>query len=217
MFKNHYDAMPCAVRLSGRIATPVFVHHECHENQFLQFTLSVCRTSGAEDLLPIMIPAAMVGGFDNAQKLLPVGTWFSMDGDIRSYNDEGFHLNVVGYVRQYELGKQVYENDVHIVGAICKRPAFRQTPFGRKICDIMLANNRFGGRCSYIPCIVWGSTAVFGSHLPIGQHLEIAGRFQSRKYTKVLENGNCEERTTYEVSGARLFLLPDSTDAQVTA
>ncbi len=54
--------------------------------------------------------------------------------------------------------------------------------------------------CAYIPVVVWneGATSAFG--LRKGQTVEVCGRYQSRNYTKRLEDGTAENRTAFEVS-----------------
>ena len=63
----------------------------------------------------------------------------------------------------------------------------------------MLAVPRAFRRADYLPCILWGRTALECSRFHIRDILRIAGRLQSRAYTKVTETGS-EERTAYEIS-----------------
>ena len=82
---------------------------------------------------------------------------------------------------------------------------------GRKICDIMLAVNRLYNKSDYIPCIAWGKNARLIKNAPVGQKMCVAGRIQSRQYTKRLDNGETELRTAYEFSiGAVEFLQKES-------
>jgi single-stranded DNA-binding protein len=71
----------------------------------------------------------------------------------------------------------------------------------------MLAVNRAYGKSDYIPCITWGRTARFASHLQVGDHAQVQGRFQSRAYQKQLADGTILNKTAYEVSVGRLTLL----------
>jgi len=91
------------------------------------------------------------------------------------------------------------DNLVTLEGVICKAPSFRETPFGREICDFILAINH-GRRSSYIPCIAWGQSARNVSVLEVGTTVELEGRYQSREYQKVLNSGEMVTRTTREVS-----------------
>ena len=68
----------------------------------------------------------------------------------------------------------------------------------------MFAVNRDYNKSDYIPCIVWGRNAVYASELPVGTHLKLTGRIQSRNYTKRYPDGTEENRTTYEVSVSKI-------------
>ena len=83
------------------------------------------------------------------------------------------------------------------------------TPLGRDICDLMLAVNRRYGRADYLPCIAWGTLARRCGALEVGDGVRIAGRLQSRGYTKV-ENGVSYEKTAYEVSVMQLEAVEDA-------
>ena len=66
-------------------------------------------------------------------------------------------------------------------------------------CDVMLAVPRAFRRADYLPCILWGRTALDASRCSTRDQLRICGRLQSRVYTKVTGSGS-EERTAYEIS-----------------
>ena len=89
-------------------------------------------------------------------------------------------------------------------GYICKSPVYRVTPKGREIADVLIAVNRAYGKSDYIPCIAWGRNARFAGGLEVGEHIQIQGRFQSREYTKKLDDGTEEIRTAYEISVSRI-------------
>ena len=91
-------------------------------------------------------------------------------------------------------------NEVILKGYICKKPIYRQTPFGREIADILLAVNRAYNKSDYIPCICWGRNARFCQNLEVGKEIKIYGRVQSRSYEKKLEDGTVIPKVAYEVS-----------------
>ena len=99
-----------------------------------------------------------------------------------------------------EENKPVTSNEVVLNGYICKKPIYRQTPFGREIADILLAVNRAYNKSDYIPCIAWGRNARFCQNLEIGTEIKVIGRVQSRTYEKKFEDGTSETRIAYEVS-----------------
>ena len=95
-------------------------------------------------------------------------------------------------------------NRVTLTGALCKPPIYRSTPFGREICDMMLAVNRAFGKSDYIPCIAWGRNAQYAARFGVGDRISLTGRLQSREYQKLLENGEYMTRNAYEVSAFTL-------------
>ena len=70
---------------------------------------------------------------------------------------------------------------------------------GREICDLMLAVTRRYGRTDYLPCIAWGRCAREAALWEQGRPVRLTGRFQSRSYVKVTEEGSLQ-RTAYEIS-----------------
>ena len=97
-------------------------------------------------------------------------------------------------------------NALRLFGTLCKPPNLRQTPLGRDICDLMLAVNRRCGRSDYLPCICWGLEARKAARWPVGTAVRLEGRFQSRPYLKLLEDGS-ERRVASEVSAAEVEAL----------
>ena len=92
---------------------------------------------------------------------------------------------------------------------MCKKPIYRQTPFGREIADILLAVNRAYNKSDYIPCIAWGRNARFCQDLDVGTQVKLIGRVQSRTYEKKHEDGTSETRVAYEVSVGSLEVIQE--------
>ena len=105
--------------------------------------------------------------------------------------------------------KDIITNEVVLIGFICKKPIYRQTPFGREIADILLAVNRAYNKSDYIPCIAWGRNARFCQTLEVGSQVKIVGRVQSRTYEKKHEDGTVENRVAYEVSIGSLEVIEE--------
>ena len=108
--------------------------------------------------------------------------------------------------------KDTITNEVVLIGYICKKPIYRQTPFGREISDILLAVNRAYNKSDYIPCIAWGRNARFCQNLEVGSQVKIVGRVQSRMYEKKHEDGTVENRVAYEVSVGSLEVIEEKSD-----
>lgn len=187
---------------------PVF-SHENHGRHFFRFLLEVPRLSGAEDLLPVVVSEDLLSACPVEE-----GGGLRITGQIRTFNSRGTvgrRLLISVFAETLEVCDGLPENEVLLTGALCKPPVLRRTPLGRDICDIMLAVSRKYHRTDYVPCILWGRTALETAELTVGARLELHGRLQSRKYLKVLED-RTEERTAYEVSVMEAFLLPDPED-----
>ena len=105
--------------------------------------------------------------------------------------------------------KDIITNEVVLVGYICKKPIYRQTPFGREISDLLLAVNRAYNKSDYIPCIAWGRNARFCQNLEVGSQVKVVGRVQSRTYEKKHEDGTVENRVAYEVSIGSLEVIEE--------
>ena len=193
------------LHLSGNLIDTPEYGHEVFGEKFYYATLSVPRLSGAEDLLPITISERLMEGVQ-----LDVGSPLCFEGQLRSYNKvvEGAgRLLITGFAqRLLDPDTEENPNQVQLTGALCKLPSYRTTPFGREICDLMLAVNRAYGKSDYIPCITWGRTARFASHLKVGDKVTLLGRFQSRAYQKQLADGTVLNKTAYEVSVGRLSM-----------
>ncbi|NCA68219.1 MAG: hypothetical protein EOM87_09185, partial [Clostridia bacterium] len=96
------------------------------------------------------------------------------------------------------------ENEITLVGTLCKRAVFRTTPFMREIADMLIAVNRAYGRSDYIPCIAWGRNARYVNTLNVGDRISLCGRIQSRDYQKLDANGEYVTKTAFEVSICRI-------------
>mgnify|MGYP001112453209 CR=1 FL=1 len=103
--------------------------------------------------------------------------------------------------------KEEMTNEVVLIGFVCKKPIYRQTPFGREIADLLLAVNRAYNKSDYIPTIAWGRNARFCQNLEVGAQVKIIGRVQSRQYEKKYEDGTSEMKVAYEVSICSLELI----------
>ncbi len=188
---------------AGKLEDSLTLSHEVMNEPFYTGTLLVKRLSGAVDRLPVTIPGKLLAVTppDYEQLML-------MSGQVRSYNKvvEGSgRLMVTLFVQNMsETRENDTMNKVNLVGVLCKPPIYRSTPFGREICDMMLAVNRAFGKSDYIPCIAWGRNAQYASRFHVGDRVRLSGRLQSREYQKLLENGEYMVRNAYEVSAFTL-------------
>lgn len=192
------------VKLTGTVVSEPEFSHEVYGEQFFNLFLEVKRISGVADIVPLTISERLFNLEDKC-----IGTVVRVSGQFRSFNKHEENKNrlvLSVFVREIERVVNDYdeENEIEIDGFVCKDPVYRKTPLGREIADILFAVNRSYGKSDYIPCIVWGRNAVHASGLPVGTHLKITGRIQSRKYIKRYLDGAEEERTAYEVSVSKI-------------
>ena len=197
-----------ALTLCGVIETEPTLDHEVFGEHFYRLDVSVPRLSGAQDILPVTISERLM----NSQ--VTPGVRVGIVGQLRSYNKVmggAGRLLLTAFVQRLVAPDETENpNLIRLTGAICKPPAFRTTPFGREITDLMLAVNRAFGKSDYIPCIAWGRTARYAAGLHVGDKLEVQGRFQSREYQKQMPDGSVINRVAYEVSLSRLTAVKDA-------
>ena len=185
------------ITVRGTLADLPQFSHENHGRRFFRFFLEVPRLSGAVDTLPIIAEEGILMNADISD-----GEMMTVAGQIRSHNirsDGKRHLLIFIFANAIvcEDGEPI--NSVVLEGPICREPTYRRTPLGREICDVMLAIPRAFRRADYLPCIIWGRTAMEISRCHTRDIIQIQGRMQSRIYTKVTDAGS-EERTAYEIS-----------------
>ena len=207
--------------LRGEIVSQKSYSHEIYGEKFYIVNLEVKRLSSTSDIIPITISERLIMNFD-----LEIGKKVEVEGQFRSYNNNENERNrliltvFAKEIRNLENEEENEENsnltnEVILVGYICKKPIYRQTPFGREIADILLAVNRAYNKSDYIPCIAWGRNARFCQNLEVGTEVKIVGRVQSRSYEKKYEDGRVENKVAYEVSIASMEIVNNETDTEV--
>lgn len=195
------------IKLSGILESELTFSHAVYKEKFYEGRIIIERLSGTEDRIPIMVSERLI----DIKTLWP-GDFLCVNGEIRSYNqqNESGNSKLLLHVFAEEIerpGEEKHENDCFMEGFLCKEPIYRKTPYGREICDILLAVNRPYGKSDYIPCICWGRNARFASGLEVGTRLKVQGRIQSREYFKEISEGYSERRTAYEVSISQMEVV----------
>ena len=195
--------------ISGKVAEePQFSHLILGEG-FYNLKLEVPRLSLESDTIPVTISERLI---DNVQ----VGDELSIDGEFRSYNrfSEGkSRLILTLFAKELtDFDDERNSNIISLTGYICKEPIYRTTPFGREICDCLVAVNRAYNKSDYIPCIAWGRNARFIKSLGVGVKISLIGRIQSRKYQKKIDDEKFENRVAYEISIASVSLAGEDED-----
>ena len=206
--------------LVGKVTGEKKFSHEIYGERFYIFNLSIPRLSGNADIIPITVSERLI-----KEDTLQEGKKLLIRGQFRSYNSYEneknrliltvFAKDVMEVEEEEEesnndiVRKDVITNEVVLIGYICKKPIYRQTPFGREISDLLLAVNRAYNKSDYIPCIAWGRNARFCQNLEVGSQVKVVGRVQSRTYEKKHEDGSVETRVAYEVSIGSLEVIEE--------
>ena len=207
--------------LVGKVTGEKKFSHEIYGERFYIFNLSIPRLSGNADIIPITVSERLLN-----EETLTEGRKLLVKGQFRSYNsyeNEKNRLILTVFAKDIMeveeneveeeneiVKKDIITNEVVLVGYICKKPIYRQTPFGREISDILLAVNRAYNKSDYIPCIAWGRNARFCQNLDVGAQVKVVGRVQSRTYEKKFEDGTSETRVAYEVSVGSLEVVEET-------
>lgn len=219
--------------LVGKVTGEKEFSHEIYGEKFYRFSLSIARLSGNADIIPITISERLI-----TDETLTEGKKLLIKGQFRSYNsfeNERNKLILTVFAKDVQelpeneeqevevegedgeiAKKEEMTNEVVLIGFVCKKPIYRQTPFGREIADLLLAVNRAYNKSDYIPTIAWGRNARFCQNLEVGTKVKLVGRVQSRMYEKKHEDGTVENRVAYEVSIGSLEIVDeDDTENKV--
>ena len=205
--------------LMGKVTSEKRFSHEIYGETFYIFDMEVPRLSDAQDIIPVTISERLI-----PEGTLEIGKKVLIKGQFRSYNSfeneknkliltvfakDIFFEDEIENETNNEENKEVVSNEVILTGYICKKPIYRQTPFGREIADLLLAVNRAYNKSDYIPAIAWGRTARFCQNLEVGTEVRVTGRVQSRTYEKKFEDGTSQTRVAYEVSIGSLEVISE--------
>ena len=205
--------------LVGKVTGEKRFSHEIYGEKFFIFDLVISRLSGNSDIIPITVSERLI-----KDDTLKENKRLLVKGQFRSYNsyeNEKNRLILTVFAKDLRevkeeenednemVKKDMITNEVVLIGYMCKKPIYRQTPFGREIADILLAVNRAYNKSDYIPCIAWGRNARFCQNLEVGTQVKIVGRVQSRAYEKKYEDGTSEMRIAYEVSVGSLEIIEE--------
>lgn len=209
--------------LMGKVTSEKRFSHEIYGECFYIFDMEIPRLSDISDIIPVTISERLI-----LDDKLTIGANILIRGQFRSYNSyeneknkliltvfakDIFYEEEIEEQLQGEDSKEPVSNEVVLTGYICKKPIYRQTPFGREISDLLLAVNRAYNKSDYIPAIAWGRTARFCQNLEVGTEVKVTGRVQSRSYEKKFEDGTAITKVAYEVSIGSLEVIDEKEDA----
>lgn len=190
------------VTLIGTFEHEMEFSHEVYGEKFYRLFLNVSRRSDTIDKIPIMISERLV----NIETYM--GKKVEVRGEFHSRNisgeDKKRHLELFVFTKEIAEKNQECRdtNEVILDAYTCKEVTYRLTPLEREISDMLVAVQRRYGRSDYLPCIAWGRNAKYAKDFPVGTHLKIQGRIQSREYQKLDET-----KVAYEISVSTIAVL----------
>lgn len=176
------------------VSTPRESHKTSSGKKFYKFFIGVERRSGVADILPVL--------FDEEISDTGISGRVYVSGKIITRHVKtGSGEAILTYVMADTIKPKddVPLNEVSLDGII-EEKQLRETPLGRKICDVKLKNVRENGKEDLITCIAWGNGAEYTDSLALGDAVSAYGRLQSRRYKKTCKDGRVVEKVTYELS-----------------
>lgn len=188
--------------LTGKIVSEILFSHKVREKSFFKIYVSVERLSGVKDVIPVIFPEHICS-LDILSKAIEEKSDITVLGECRSHTfpTTGKH-SVFIYARQIlpPVLIKASNNYLEIKGYLCRVGELRTTLSGKTILDVLVAVDKDNNRESYIPCIAWNIKEEEMEQIKVGEFIWMVARMQSRKYIKRYENGECEEKTAYEIS-----------------
>lgn len=190
------EKMENKITLIGDVVSPVKKSHATSNGKnFYKFFIAVERRSGVADVIPVL--------FDEKVCDTGISGMVCVNGKIITRRVKtGAGKAILTYVMADSITKAEDEsplNEVSLDGII-EEKRLRETPLGRKICDVKLKTLRDNGKEDLITCIAWGDNAEYTNSLALGDKVSTHGRLQSRRYEKTCKNGHVMEKVTYELS-----------------
>lgn len=186
------------VTLCGTVNDIFKLSHEIEGEEFSKGTVSVKRSSGIVDIIPIVFSERL--DVPN----IPVGERISLTGQVRSRNSKGddeSKLSLFIFADLIENGNTDDRdvNDINLTGYICKNPVHKSVIGESEVTSIIIAVHRRYGKSDFIPCVAWNEYSKMIEGLPLGTKVQIHGKFRSREYIKNFgKEGECQ-RTAHEI------------------
>lgn len=182
------------ITLIGDVVSAPRESHKSNGKKFYKFFIGVERKSGVADILPVL--------FDKEISDTGISGRVYVSGKIITRHVKtGSGKAILTYVMADAIKPKddVPLNEVSLDGII-EEKQLRETPLGRKICDVKLKTLRENGKEDLITCIAWGKCAEYTDSLALGDRVSTYGRLQSRRYKKTCKDGRVVEKVTYELS-----------------
>lgn len=174
-----------------------------------QIILEVKRESKGKDKIIVVLPRYAAGLVGNPTiesiKWHCEGKKALVMGKVQTLKDHDTGKTLVFILASFSkiVEHPLLQNDVLIRGIVARKPHYRITPKGKRITELyILSGSQLTKGMCQIPCICWGQQAEDAKNYKKWDVVELTGRYQSREYTKVIDEttGETEKRTAREIS-----------------
>lgn len=190
------------VFLRGKVKPGTIARYTYFNRSYVKCFLNVPRLSGVIDTVPVTFYRETL---EMANQTLEPGKEIAVCGSFRSYRENEHNIFTVMVNNLVVNRDEENVNQVQLTGTLQDRVLVRTTGFGREIADATLIVPAEGGKQAVVPCIFWGYNAHLMETLSPGDSVSLAGRFQSREYTKYFSDSTQpERRMAYEVSASKI-------------
>lgn len=172
------------ISIVGTVSGIVY-SHQTNGEKFYVYTVTVNRTSGATDNIPVLV----------SERIAIKDKRVCVAGRVRSRSVKG-EMKFYVVAKSIRSTTKIDTNEVELEGCICNLTHWINWK-GMDITRCLLANN--GYQTSYVPCVAFNQAAVCISKMNIGERVEIKGRIEEKKL---------REKSVYEICIYRLNVEP---------
>lgn len=186
------------------VDTPIY-EFSIGDKSYYRVIISARRLSGTEDLVPCYIEdskVAYIRRFDYVEVTGYIRTKHVMDPMGKNHTKVYIEVHEVN---PYTCDKNKVDFIVHKFADV----EIRETPRGYRVCDTRVINNLPNRIGNLIPILLWSNNAELFGRVPLNSIVGISGRFQSREYSKLYEDGTERKKTAYEISVSRFKVLEE--------
>lgn len=174
------------VQLYGDIVSPFKFSHVDGGNDIYTFYVRVDRPRKGSDKIKCKISDELINpNIDmTGQKVHVTGKFQSFNKNNGNGQKSNVILSVgvdgIRFISQSSYPEKC--NVVEIEGTLCKKPNYRKTPKGKRICDLLIAHNEDTNKSNYLNAICWEEDAIKMQHKKPGTRIRVTGCINVRPY-----------------------------------
>lgn len=186
------------VTLIGKMVSKRNFSHSVNYENFYEFDLEVTKLNGGIEVFPIIASERVIhSGFSVGNVVKVQGKFQTEKSYITDKTKFIIHADDINlYIAEIN---SLEANVVELEGAICRKPNYKVSHFGKGHCDALLAVKKNEEDTDFIPCIAFGATAKIFQKLKVGQQVKIEGRIKAKPHEKKLDPTYTQLTKTYEV------------------